>query len=411
VGEPTVADRVVVVNEDVTVISAVLQDLQAKTIYYVRAYVRTEGNKTYYSGDTQNFFTELHEEKPNYPASSWSVASPIKYGYKANTRDTLDAFLNVSAHAVTGLVVIVGGEMIYSYGAIDYSGISPAGTGGYLASSRKSILSMLYGKYVANGTINLTKTIGELIAEGKISDDVGGLSDIEKQTTVFNCITARSGVYHLGSNTGDDRNSFPARGSKTPGTYFAYNNWDFNVSGSIFEALTGKNIYDALGDDLAVPIGMQDWNRSRQANGGAAATSVYPAYHFYLSARDIARLGYLMLRGGKWNNTQLIPADWCAQSTAAYTPVGEMNPNSYRTKEFGYGYMWWVWDGNANRDAFKDAYTSKGAGGQYITVLPALDMVVAQKRNETLLGATVYNNYSENSYLQFLHLIAAQHDN
>ncbi|GHT15217.1 amide hydrolase [Bacteroidia bacterium] len=353
--------------------------------------------------------------KTFFPLSEWSVASPIKYGYKADTRDTLDAFLNVSAHAVTGLVVIVGGEMIYSWGAIDKTDISPSGTGGYLASARKSILSMIYGKYVDNGTIDLTKTIGELIDTGMIPDDVGGLLPIEKKATVFDCITARSGVYHLASNTGDDRAIAPPRGSQEPGTYFLYNNWDFNVSGNIFEAFTGKNIYDALGTDIAVPIGMEDWDRSRQSKGGTAAISVYQAYHFYLSARDIARLGYLMLRGGNWNGTQVIPADWCAQSTAAYTPVSEMIPISARTQSWGYGYMWWVWDGPANRDAFKGAYSAKGAGGQYITVLPALDMVVAQKRNADFLGGTsssssIYNTYSENSYLQFLRLIAAQQE-
>jgi CubicO group peptidase (beta-lactamase class C family) len=334
-----------------------------------------------------------------YPAGEWSVANPEKYGYKTNTRDTLDAYLDESANAVTGLVVIVGGEMIYSWGAINETS--------YLASSRKSILSMLYGNYVANGTIDLTKTIGELIDARVIPNDVGGLLPIERQATVFDCITARSGVYHIGSNEGDDRAIAPPRGSQTPGSYFLYNNWDFNVSGSIFEALTGKNIYDALGTDLAVPIGMQDWNRSIQVKGGSSAISVYPAYHFYLSARDIARLGYLMLRGGKWNDTQLVPADWCVKSTSAYTPVSDMIPITARTQSFGYGYMWWVWDGNANCDAFRGAYSAKGAGGQYITVLPALDMVVAQKRSESMLGAN-YSTYSENSYIRFLRLLASQ---
>ncbi|MCL2098186.1 MAG: beta-lactamase family protein [Bacteroidales bacterium] len=334
--------------------------------------------------------------KDFYPGAQWSMVSPEKYGYKANTRDTLDAYLNVGSNAVTGIVVVVGGEMIYSWGTDNELS--------YLASARKSLLSMLYGKYVTDGTIDLSRTIGELISNGVIPDDVGGLLPIEKEATIGHCIAARSGVYHLGSNEGDDRAIAPARGSQIPGTYFLYNNWDFNVSGSIFESLTGKNIYDALGAELAVPIGMQDWNRLRQVKGGSSAISVYPAYHFYLSARDMARLGYLMLRGGKWNGVQLVPAAWCVESTAAYTPVSEMTPVTARTQSFGYGYMWWVWDGNANRDAFKGAYTAKGAGGQYIAVLPALDMVVAQKRDANILTAS----YSENSFLGFLRLIASQ---
>lgn len=329
-----------------------------------------------------------------YPSIGWSSADPTKYGYKEDTQEVLDAY--IESNPVTGVMVIVGGESIYSYGETDELS--------YLASARKSILSMMYGNYVAGGTIDLNITIGELIDAGVISDDVEGLLDIEKRATIKDCIAARSGCYHQGSNTGDDYAIAPERGTREPGSYYLYNNWDFNVSGSIFEGLTGKNIYDALGEDLATPIGMQDWDRSKQVKGGSSSISVYPAYHLYLSARDMARLGYLMLRDGKWNDTQLIPAAWCSESTSAYTPVDEMNPVTRRTQSHGYGYMWWVWDGPANRGAFKDAYMALGAGGQYIAVLPALDMVVAQKRDASKLT----DSYSHSIFIQFLMTIASQ---
>ena len=265
---------------------------------------------------------------------------------------------------------------------------------------------MLYGNYVADDTIDLSKTIGELIAAGVIPDDVEGLMDIEKQATILNCLTCRSGVYHLGSNTGDDRAHAPPRGSQTPGEFFLYNNWDFNVSGSIFEGLTGKDIYDALGEDLAIPLGMQDWDRNIQRRGGSTSISRYRAYHMRLSARDMARLGYLMLRKGNWDGEQVIPAEWVAQSTDLFTPLPEMNPVSRRSNMHGYGYMWWVWDGAANCGAFRGAYLGSGAGGQRIAVLPALDMVVAQKRAANDFD----HSYSSWTFIQFLHLLASQHN-
>lgn len=329
-----------------------------------------------------------------FPGTEWSSAQPTKYGYKENTAEVLDAYLE--NNPVTGVMIVVGGESIYSYGETDELS--------YLASARKSIMSMMYCKYVADGTIDLGKTIGQLIDAGVITDDVGGLLEIEKQATIQDCISARSGCYHQGSNSGDDYAIAPERGSRTPGSYFLYNNWDFNVSGSIFEGLTGKNVYDALGADLAVPLGMQDWDRNKQVKGGSSSISVYPAYHFYLSARDMARLGYLMLRNGKWNDTQLIPAVWCNQSTVAYTPVDQMNPVTRRTQSLGYGYMWWIWDGPANQGAFKNAYMAMGAGGQYIAVLPALDMIVSQKRDANVLT----DSYSPDIFIQFLMTVAAQ---
>jgi len=208
---------------------------------------------------------------------------------------------------------------------------------------------------------------------------VGGLLPIEKRATVEHLITARSGVYHPASNPGDNLADAPPRGSQEPGTYFLYSNWDFNAAGAVFERLTGKNIYDALESDLAEPLGFQDWDRARHRKTGDTSLSVNLAYHMVLSTRDMARIGELMLREGEWNGQQVIPADWARRIVSVVTPNEEVNPARYRSSEFGYGYMWWLWDGPLVECEFEGAYTGRGAYGQYITVIPKLDMVVAHK--------------------------------
>ena len=90
--------------------------------------------------------------------------------------------------------------------------------------------------------------------------------------------------------------------------------------------MTGKNIYDALRDDLAIPIGMQDFDRERQQKSGDLTRSQYPAYHLVLSTRDMARLGLLMLRQGQWRDRQIIPAEWVRRSTSVRTPLAEISP-------------------------------------------------------------------------------------
>lgn len=302
-----------------------------------------------------------------YPEKEWQQASPEHYGYKKELTDELTSYIETNM-TTTGLIVTVGGKTIYEYGNVEANDY-------YIASVRKSIMSMMYGKYVEDGTIDLNLTLNDLSIDDRL-----GLLPIEKEATVLNCITARSGVYHPASNSGDDSALAPERGSQQPGTYFLYNNWDFNIAGTIFEQLTGQNVYDAFEKDFAKPLMFQDWDRSIQVKGPTdGRESMHAAYHFYLSTRDMARLGYLMLRNGKWNDRQVISTDWLRKITSAYTPVEEMNPISKRTQSFGYGYMWWVWDGNANRGMYKDAICAIGAGGQFITILPALDMVIAQK--------------------------------
>ncbi|MBM3957560.1 MAG: serine hydrolase, partial [Gemmatimonadetes bacterium] len=235
-----------------------------------------------------------------------------------------------------------------------------------------------YGKYVENGTISLSKTFGELQFT-----DIGGLMPRELEATVEQVITARSGVYHPASNSGDDTASAPPRGSQRPGAYFLYNNWDFNAAGAIFEKLTGRDIYDALQTDLAEPIGMQDFDRARQRKSGDAKVSQHLAYHMWLSVRDMARIGLLMARGGEWAGRQVVSREWVRRISSLVTPFHEMNPPNQRAlgtgNRWGYGYMWWVWDAPNSPGSFQGAYTGRGAGGQFITVLPQLDMVVAHK--------------------------------
>jgi CubicO group peptidase (beta-lactamase class C family) len=93
----------------------------------------------------------------------------------------------------------------------------------------------------------------------------------------------------------------------------------------------------------------------------------------------MARIGYLMLREGNWAGRQLVPRSWVREITRAYTPVGEMNPERRRAGPFGYGHLWWVWDGPHAAGGYRGAYTGLGAVGQQITVIPVLDLVVVHK--------------------------------
>ena len=206
------------------------------------------------------------------------------------------------------------------------------------------------------------------------------LSAREKEATVRDLLSARSGVYHASSNpSGDDHAPAPPRGSQRHGTYFLYNNWDFNAFGTIFERATGKEIYDTFDAELARPLHMQDFDRAAQRKGGDPALSVHRAYHFRLSTRDLARVGQLMLHEGSWSGRQLVPREWVHESTRVVTRVGDMNPSSRRRGPWGYGYLWWVWDGQWAAGAYRGASAAHGMGGQHLAVLPALDLVVAHE--------------------------------
>lgn len=322
-----------------------------------------------------------------YPGKSWErYPSPEAAGFSSQRIQV--ALDYVKTLATTSLVVVHNGRILFDYG--ETSELS------YLASVRKSVLSMLFGKYVASGQIRLDKTLAEL----NITDH-GGLLPQELEATIEDLLSARSGVYHPASNSGDHLAYAPPRGSKKRGTYFLYSNWDFNALGTIFEQETGLNIYDALERDLAIPLEMEDFKREMQRKSGDLKKSVHPAYHMWISARDMARLGYLMLREGNWKGKQIIPQDWVKKSTTAITRVHEMNPEFLRKGPLGYGFLWWIFDGEAAKGPYKGAYTAIGALGQFITVIPQLNLVIAHKVNNQKTKETV----SRDQYLKLVDLI------
>jgi CubicO group peptidase (beta-lactamase class C family) len=300
-----------------------------------------------------------------YPGAQWdSISDPRTVGWRRITLDSVHADLRTLPS--TGFMAVVGGRVLMSYGDVQ--------TVSYLASVRKSVLSMMIGNYVRRGVIDLDKSLAQLGM-----DDIGGLTDQEKEATVRDLLTARSGVYHEASNAGDDLASAPPRGSQKHGTFMLYSNWDFNALGGAFELMTKRDIHDALESDIARPIGMQDFDRATHRKTGDSTRSRYLAYHMNFSTRDMARVGYLMLRRGNWNGRQVIPADWVEESTRPFTRVSEMNPPRRREGPFGYGYLWWVWDGRHATGAYEGAYGGHGAIGQHIMVFPKLDLVVAHK--------------------------------
>jgi CubicO group peptidase (beta-lactamase class C family) len=85
-----------------------------------------------------------------------------------------------------------------------------------------------------------------------------------------------------------------------------------------------------------------------------------------LTARELAKLGYLYLKGGAWEGRQVLPAAYVRASTQPQVPTG-------RTVGFyeGYGYHWWT-----TTEQGHQAFAAVGLGGQLIEVIPDLDLVV-----------------------------------
>ena len=337
-------------------------------------------------------------KKVTYDVQSNNLVEQQKQYFDIDKLAEVTELINEKS-VTTGLVVLHKGKSIFQYG--DVKKLS------YVASCRKSILSILYGKYVENETIDLSTKIGELGI-----DENDGLLPIEKTATINDLITSRSGVHHVASNGGYDKDNFLERGSVAPGEYFVYNNWDFNVAGHILELYTGHSIYKELELQLAIPLGFEDWNLKTQRKSGNKKKSQYLAYHMDLSTRDMAKLGQLMLQEGEWNGHQLIPQEWIKKTITTVTPKDTVIKRHGMPGEIemSYGYMWWLFDNYKNKPKYKGAYSAMGYGGQYITVFPEIDVVIAHK---TKLGLFRLLGLKEDGgwhYWEIMHKIIDSYD-
>lgn len=308
-----------------------------------------------------------------WPGAEWDNAEALdEQGW--SLRRLNEAFRYADTIATDALMVVQSGRVLAAKGdtarRINCHSI------------RKSFLSALVGIYAESGAIDLSATLAEL----KI-DDREGLSEREKSATVYDLLTARSGIYHpAGYESPWMRAIKPPRHSQAPGTAWCYSNWDFNALGTIFTDCTGIGIHAAFEERIARPIGCQDFRFDAVRQDGwlqSDPCSDHPAYPFTMSARDLARFGLLYLRDGVWRGRQVVPAHWVA---ASVLPQSEAGPRG------GYGYMWWTarhGTGLPGAILPEGTFSAQGVGGQYCVVLPALDLVVVHRVDTSVPGREV----------------------
>jgi CubicO group peptidase (beta-lactamase class C family) len=189
-----------------------------------------------------------------------------------------------------------------------------------------------------------------------------------------------------------------------PGAEFAYSSASSHLLSAIVADATGRSTLAFARAKLFTPLGIttdhaleptiRHWPPTpAELQAFDRVPVAWPrdpqGYHFggaflKLPARDLAKLGYLYLNGGRWDGAQVVPTDYVAAST---------RPQSDPTQGPGdYGYQWWV-----TNETGHDSFRAMGYGGQLIQVIPDLDLVVVitcdpdQDRHDApnLVGETV----------------------
>ena len=307
-----------------------------------------------------------------HPRDAFERVTPEQAGYSSARLAELRTFLQQSGS--DSLLLLHDGKVFFEWGDIHKKLL--------VHSMRKALLNSLYGIAVQRGDIDLKQTLGQL----GIDDIPPGLSDQELSATLDDVLKSRSGVYHPAAAEAESMiQGRPARGSHAPGTFYYYNNWDFNVAGRILERRTGQRLYDAFYEQIAKPLGMRDYhNRIVVAAADGAVTdpdadgyyqyeperSRYPAYHFRMSAYDLALYGQLYLNRGRWQGRQIVPEAWIDRSTQPYSIVDA---------QYGlaYGMLWDVLVPDAGDE--HPSFFHTGVGVHMLAIYPKHHLVMVHR--------------------------------
>jgi CubicO group peptidase (beta-lactamase class C family) len=245
-------------------------------------------------------------------------------------------------------------------------------------STAKSIAVTLIGMLADQGKLSLDKSLHL----NWLPDEPSSDTDPRHEITLRHVLNMSSGLY-----TVDNRGMEYATGSglaywagassvngalnrgliRRPGTFWDYENYE-----TLLAVLAMKN---ALGDDrtyLEFPrralfdrIGMRNTFASVDRFGDFILSS-----QVYTNARDLARFGLLYLNNGVWNGERLLSEDWIKfVRTPAPATAGSGN---------FYGGQWWLVPDDRT-DVPKDAYSTAGNRGQYVIVVPSLDLVIVRR--------------------------------
>jgi len=295
-----------------------------------------------------------------------------------------------------GIVIIRNGYLVrefYSFNVLVPSRFDIwSGTKSFTGTAWGLLLDdSLQDRLPGNAKVDLDSPAYDFIVEGK------PLSDPRKARITFRqLLTMTSGIAGEASGvrgmpTATEHGAFehalgrcPNRyGSWTdrlasdPGTRWEYSDPAMAHLALAFAHIMGQEMSEFLKSRVFDPIGIEKLSWDVQGGSGFIGPHTNAHTGVHVSARELARFGYLMLQGGVWEGQQLIPKWWLDLSTQSSQELNRQ-----------YGYTWWVnTEGCRWLDIPHDLFFLAGYRSNLCYVVPSLDLVVARVGS----GPTAWN--------------------
>ena len=349
-----------------------------------------------------------------WPTADWRTATPESTGVDSAKLEEAAKYAMTLVGEDTerkgirtdGLVIIRNGELILERYNRGYEADTPH----LVWSVTKSFVNTLYGIATKDGLVDIDAPAHKYFPALKQPD--------REKMTIRNILNMSSGIFWaegyeasplkssvvamLYTRGRSDMAAFTASQSMRgqPGSYVYYSSGDTNLLMGMFRKIVPEAEYaDYAWNKLFDVIGMRNVTWERDGSGTFVGSS-----YLYATPRDLAKFGYLYLNDGVWAGERILPEGWV---NFTRTPA----PGYVSTPEYeglDKDVMTAHWYTNAGYpaadippawpDAPRDTFSASGHWGQFIFVIPSLDMVIVR------VGDDRDGSFDRN---EFLKLVAA----
>ena len=288
----------------------------------------------------------------------WQYAPPEEHNID---RTVLNSVHNtMDSYPINAGVIVKDGVIVDEYYKEGYNNESVF----TLQSTSKSITSAIFGIAIDKGYIEgvdvpISTYFPQILGTG---------SQYKSQITIWNLLTHTTGLNVSDTSNWNEWLSSPnwvdyvlnRPASSRPGTVFNYFTGNTHLLSAIIQQATGKTTYEFGKEYLFEPLDIDSVECTTDPQGISDGGN-----GFAMNVYDMAKIGQLYLNNGVWDGEQIIPAEWIQESTTLQFDRSSGSAD--------YGYQWWVRTfGNNNYPA----YFAQGHYGQYIFVVPDLELVV-----------------------------------
>lgn len=312
----------------------------------------------------QNSYTY---SQPQNLTDGWETTSLIAQKVDTNLIYKLFNQFQEKKHQIHSIILVKDNKLILE----EYFGENSLDVQHDLRSVTKSITSLLMGIAIEKGFIqSLDDPISKYLKNPKPTKNLDPRKD---QITIKNLLTMSTGLdcndWDQDSEGQEDRiykkkdwiqYFLNLRMINKPGSVSTYCSMGTVVAAEIIERASGMSIDKFAQQLLFDPMGISNISWGHTSNKKVISSGK----RIYMTSRDLAKIGQLVLNKGRWNQDQIVTATWIEKATSSKTSISGID----------YGFLWWNFSFKTGTGDFQGILAT-GNGGQYIMIFPDYDLV------------------------------------